>query len=119
MNSEQFVNAVKIVAQKGAANGVIGAIKSPPGRKPDANLAELSEWYNRLSDLEKQKVAAVVNVVADQAVYNVLLILDGVLAIEPAGQKGKLELIYDNGLKRELLNDMDRTSLSSLFKSIH
>jgi hypothetical protein len=53
---------------------------------------------------------------ADQATYNFLLVLDGLLAFEGGGEKGQLQLMYDDGKKRLSLSGHDTQELSGIYK---
>ena len=118
MNAEDFVKAIRTAVCNAAANGTVEILKHPPGRKPVAELTRLSDFYHRLSPEDRENVAGVADLVADQATYNFLLILDGLLAVEPVGAKGRLDLLYDDGVARTRLNDVNKDHLSSLFKQL-
>ena len=45
-----------------------------------------------------------------------LCVLDGLVAIEPAGPKGKIDVLYEKGGTQIRLNDENAEQLSSLFK---
>jgi hypothetical protein len=117
MNTQTFVNGVRTAACEAAANGTLRIIERPPGRSPSGELISLSRWYNELNSDDREKLAKVVTLAANQATYSFLLILDGLLAIEPSGEKGSLELYYNDGKTRTQLNDQN-ANLSSLFKAL-
>ena len=117
MNSEAFVKAIKKAVCETAADGTIKLLQRPPGRRPDAQLVALSDWYLGLSSLDRANVAKAVGMAADQATYNFLSALDGLLAIEPMGPKGRLELFHRNGNEATLLNSDDEEELTILYKS--
>jgi len=116
MNAAEFVKAIRIIACDSVSKGVMEILHHPPGRTPQASLVRLSEWFHRVTDEEKQLVRNIIELAADQAVYNVLLALDGFLAITPAGQKGELELLVKEGANSVRLNDPAKEPLSALFK---
>jgi hypothetical protein len=116
MNTQEFVNAVRTAVYDAAAKGTVAVLKRPPGRRPDAEMLRLSDWYKRLNSEDRENLSRLVDMAASQTTYNFLLILDGLLAVEPAGTKGKLELFYDDGKTRTRLNDENANQLSFLFK---
>jgi len=116
MNSRQFVESIDEVVRKGTVRSSIQLLKHPSGRKPDPSLKMLSEWFLALSKDNQDKVQSIVDMTARHAAYSVLAILDGIAAIEPVGPKGNLELYYDDGTKRTLLNDKHLEELTVLFK---
>lgn len=117
MNANEFIKVVRIAVYSAAVNGTVDVLEHPPGRKPSEDIVELSRWYNGLSVEDRECVSRVAKISAGQAVYNFLLILDGLLAIESSSpKKGRLELLYNDGLKLIRLNDDNVCQLSSLFK---
>lgn len=118
MNAQEFVNAIKLVAGQGAAIAVLQAFKKPPGRKPEPTLAKLSEWFNRLSAEDKASLETALEYATNHAAYSVLAVLDGLMAVEPTGPKGKLLLFYQKDQRRALINDPDSEELTVLFKQI-
>jgi len=116
MNREDFVHAVKMVVYKGAAKGTIDLLTKPPGKRPALELQKLGQWFQSLRPEDRNAVIQVADLAANQATYNFLLILDGLLAVEGSGAKGQLELIYDDGKMRLSLNGKGAEELSMLFK---
>jgi hypothetical protein len=94
MNSQEFVDLLKIVVRDGAASEELSVLRAPPGRRPPSELLERSAWYNSLQDDQKRILSSIILDVADRAVFGVLCVLDGVRAIESASDKGRLELSY-------------------------
>lgn len=117
MTSEAFVTAIRSAVYKTAAKGTMEVLEHPPGRRPDAELVRLNQWYRALSPSDRENVTKAVDMAADQATYNFLSVLDGLMAIEPVGTKGRLHLFHDDGKTRTLLNDEDAEQLTMLFKS--
>jgi len=118
MTNVEFVEAVKLVAARASSRGTIEALVRPPGRKPDPDLVELSQWFGELDERGRHAVARVADLVSDQAVYNTLLVLDGLLAVEGRGEKGHFELIHVKDETRTLLNSPDDESLSGIYKDV-
>jgi hypothetical protein len=116
MNSETFVDAIKVAVCEAAAKGMMDILERPPGRHPDPELVRLSEWYHSLAPADRNRLGRVVDLSTKQATYNFLLVLDGLVAVEPAGPKGRLQLSYDEGKTRAQLNNENDIELSSLFK---
>lgn len=118
MNAAEFVAALKTAASEAAANGTLEVLRRPPGRRPDPSLVGVSEWFVGLSPEDQRGVAAAIDLTARQALYNVLLVLDGLLTLEPYGDKGELRLTFDDGSSQQLLNDPDGEELTVLFKEL-
>jgi hypothetical protein len=115
MNQKEFVLALKIVACDKASMGVLNTIRNPPEKSPDASLVKLSNWFNRLVLDEKVMVEEIVNLATKQAVYNVLLVLDGLLSVSPKGQLVEFELLARDSVGCETLNDPEKEALTDLF----
>lgn len=116
MDAEGFVTNLRLAAEHHVATSLLRTIEQPPGRQPESRILELSAWFVDQGARERQMLAKSLALAAEQATYNVLLVLDGLLAIEPQGDKGKLELFYvDTAGHRTQLNDPSGVALSALF----
>lgn len=113
MDTQQFVDLLRIVVRDGAASEELSVLQSPPGRQPSADLQERSRWYDSLQDDQKKILSSIILDVADRTVFGFLCVLDGVRAIEDGPDKGHLELRYvkDNSTllnppEGEMLHDL-------------
>jgi hypothetical protein len=68
------------------------------------SLASLVDWFKRLSAPDQAKVTELWSLAAENAVFGVLRVLDGVRAIESQSDKGTLELYYVTRNERIILN---------------
>jgi hypothetical protein len=116
MDAREFVSNLRLAVQQTAARSILSTLERPPGRKPEARLVQLSQWFNDLDVLDREMVAEAVALAAEQTTYNVLLVLDGSLAIVSAQDQGQLELFYVDAEGRTRLNDPDGEELTALFK---
>ena len=116
MNARTFVRAIRESVYKNVASAVTDALESPPGRRPDAEIVRLSEWFHALAPSDRANVTRVADMAADLTIYNFLLVLDGHRAIEPVGPKGRLELFHRDEEGLTLLNDEEGDELTSLYK---
>ena len=109
MTPERFVSVVAEVVRDGAANCVLANVAQPPGRGPKRDLVAASEWFDRLGDQDRDFVARLCRETADAATFQFLCVLDGVVAIEEAGEKGTLVLQYvaPDGETRVLNDEQD------------
>lgn len=116
MNSQEFVLALKVVACDSALKGIMETIRNPPGRNPDPALRSISKWFNNLPPDDRNMVKNTVDLAMNQAVYNVLLVIDGLLAVSPTGREVRFELLSKEGSDCKMLNDPAEDLLSHLFK---
>lgn len=93
MDAKNFINILKTEVRDAAVEDTISTLESPPGRKPVKEILELSEFYNQQTSEGKQLINKIMKHVADDAVFGMLCIIDGVRAIED-GNKGNLVLSY-------------------------
>jgi hypothetical protein len=70
MTSEQFIVAIREVAERAAVRGVLNLLEAPPGRKPDSTLVALSRWFGALDDHDREQVKQILMMGADQTLYN-------------------------------------------------
>lgn len=115
MNRECFVDAVRIAVQDAVVTGTISMLSRPPGRKPMADVVALSEWYKALPSPDRQKLERVIEMTAKTTVFQLLCVLDGVVAIEDRPDKGTLDLRYRRGDMDISLNDAAGALLHELF----
>jgi hypothetical protein len=118
MNGTDFVNAVKIAVQSGAQKGVVASLENPPGKRPDPELLSMSNWYKSLPAEDQTRIHHLVGMATRQTVYNFLLVLDGLLAIENTERKGEVLLQYEEDGRRIRLNDPRSEFLSTVFKNL-
>jgi hypothetical protein len=111
MNSDQFVEAINAAVCHPAINGVLATIASPPGRKPQRDLAELSSWYNGLADDGKNQVRVLVRRAVHQAIFDIMAVLDGAKVIDD--EHTDLYLRTGDGT---LINDPAANELHALFQ---
>ena len=62
MNNVEFIDAIKIVVKNNATDDLKQLLENPPGRSPDKNLVDLSNWYNDLSSIDKTNLIRTVEV---------------------------------------------------------
>jgi hypothetical protein len=97
MTPEQFVDAVRDTVQTRAVDAGLSALERPPGRRPSPHLVEVSTWYRQLSAQDKSRVRGVATLVARQAVFGFLTVLDGARVIDNGPEKGEFRLLYRKG----------------------
>jgi hypothetical protein len=85
LTTDQLIDGLKLAVHRTAIDSVVDVVNSPPGRRPRAELVELSEWYKSLDDYGREQVNEVVRLTADFAVLCMLAVLDGSLAISNEG----------------------------------
>ncbi len=116
MNSEQFVEAIKLYVRDSAVRDTVDTLSKPPGRKPSPRLVNQSKWYNNLSESDKSMVGEVIEEAIDAALFGMLAALDSVRAIDD--RKGTFQLFYVGQEKTVLLNDMEEESLHDIYNHL-
>ena len=116
MTPSEFVKAIQKVIGEGTPTSTIEAIKSPPGRRPDSELLELSSWYLSLPVEHQSQINKLIRWTCDLAAFQFLCVIDGVVAIEDIGDKGHLELTYIKDDQRLILNEPESDFLHDLYK---
>lgn len=99
MDSEKFIDVLNIVVKDAAVEDVVSLLKSSPGKKPSKELVDLSNFYNSQSDGIKEFINKIIKRTADDTLFGVLCVIDGVRAIEDSKCKGELVLTYYKGNK--------------------
>ncbi|MEI7728026.1 MAG: hypothetical protein WCO56_00525 [Verrucomicrobiota bacterium] len=116
MNASEFVAALRSEVQDSAAEETIALLQHPPGKKPAPALVALSQWFNTLSETDRQRVRETVSLAAHQAVFGFLAVLDGVRVIEDGSDRGTLELHYVKAEQLVLLNAPSGPLLHDIFQ---
>ena len=102
MEPREFVDAVYAAVYRTAINGVVRLLVQPPGRRPRQDIADLSAWYNELSERDRDGVQEVVRLAVDQAVFGMLAALDGSRSLgtdaELSLRVGDVDLTADHDL---------------------
>jgi hypothetical protein len=114
MTPEEFVNALRDVVLARAVDSTLSAIERPPGRRPRRELVEANAWYQGLSDEDRKRLHTVASMVAHQAVFGVLAVLDGARVVESTPDKGSFKLTFQKGGKDWDLNPSDGVPLHDL-----
>lgn len=118
MTATEFVEKIRQVVYNSTVAGCLSLMQKPPGRKPSPQLAVLSQWFNQLSEADRAKVRAVIELATRQSVFGMLAVLDGVRQVEDTESKGTLELRYLKDRQSQRLNDPNSEPLHDLFNQI-
>jgi hypothetical protein len=117
MTRDRFVDALKLETSDAAVAGTLAWLKKPAGRQPAHRKIELSTWFNNLSDSDRHRVEQIARESAELAVFSFLSLLDGMSFVDEEEEKGKLELFYERGFERLLLNDPNAEYLHDIYNS--
>jgi hypothetical protein len=118
MDQTTFVEIIREVVIEGAISSVEELITNPPGRPPQKEVLNLSNWFKALSVDDKKMVRNIIEHSANSAVFGFLCVLDGVRAIEDSEDKGKLLLYFEKKEVRVLLNDFDKEFLHDIYNAV-
>jgi hypothetical protein len=90
MNSEQFVEAVKLYVRDSAVQSQLNLLLDPPGRRPPESLKRQSEWFRGLSPEDQEMVKGVISHAVHAGIFHLFCVFDGVSVIDD--EKGTFEL---------------------------
>lgn len=115
MTPQAFILALrKQVADSTASE--INYYRNPPSKNPPEHLNRFSQWFNRLSEADKEIVAELVSYAKEGELFSLLTYFDHLAFL--AGQRGKFELFHvDEGGNRTRLNEPDRELLTDIFNN--
>jgi hypothetical protein len=88
----------------GSVHAIVANLLRPPGRKPDRQVVELSEWYLALDENDREMVRRILAEVAHAAVFEVFAVLDGAARIDRDETPCEFELWYSGQHGRTKLN---------------
>lgn len=105
MNAQEFVDAVRAVVVESTAPDLVALLRRPPGRKPAAEIVELSAWFNGLSEHDKVMAEKAMNLAVRHAVFGVFAVLDGSTAVQTSWSPGDhFELSHVQDGQRETIS---------------
>jgi hypothetical protein len=114
MDREMFVSGVRTVVHAGGVR-VASSILSDPPKVPTPEQVALSNWYKKLSLVDKDNVLKVAALAADCTLFKFFCVLDGVAFVENSHEKGEFELFFVKKGQRTRLNGPGGEELHNLF----
>jgi len=105
MSPQEFVDSLREIVVHASVTDTMRVVAAPPGRKPAAQVADLNAWFKRLDQSDRDRIEELLAMVAHQAVFGFLAILDGARQIEETvGPKGFFELRFVKNGKENFLS---------------
>jgi hypothetical protein len=80
VDADDFIEGVRVQPYQAAIDAAMSQLARPIGSRADR--VELAAWFNRLAAEDKDRVAGVVRLAADGAVFHMMAVLDGVKVID-------------------------------------
>lgn len=118
MTPSEFVAVMKLVAYDGSIKTCMSVLAPPPEERPSPRWAALSQWFNQLPDVDRDRVREVVEMAAHICVFQWFAVLDGVVQINAPGTRGTLELRHTREGQSEILNPPLGEMLHDLFHDL-
>lgn len=112
MNSQEFVSALKKYVGEVAVQSVLKNLELPPGRKPRAELLEMSRWFLALPSDDQAMVMRVVEEAVRNTIFGMLAVLDGAGKINDSS--GEFILHHKGVAGDSILNGPQGPSLHEL-----
>src|SRR5438445_10161900 len=82
MTPEEFVAAIERAVLNPAVEETVRQLAEPSGRAPSEGALRLHDWYAKLDEEGKARVAEAVREAARSAVFGFLCVLDGVRPVD-------------------------------------
>jgi hypothetical protein len=115
MNAQDFVDAIRKVVVDATGPSIVTILRRPPGRKPAAELIELSHWYNGLSDDDRTMIDRLLGLTVRHSVFGVFEVLDSALKVDPsAAPSDYFELRHVHGGGAEVISGPQGAPLHEL-----
>lgn len=114
MDSEEFVDLIRLYVADVAVKNVIKRLERPPGRSKPKKTMDRSNWYASLDANDKEFVDSLIVEAVEEAVFGFFVVLDGDKVIDNDG--GRFELTYISD-RRVLLNDVEKICLHDIFNA--
>ena len=84
MKAQEFVDAIQKVVLDATGAGIVSILLRPPGRRPAAEIMELSRWFNGLSRQDKSMIERLLRVAVRHSIFGLFEVLDGSLKVDPS-----------------------------------
>lgn len=107
MNASEFVKIARLHACGSAVEDTISVLRDPPGRRPSSDLVRESHWFNALDGSGKTMVEDIIRRSAENAIFGLFCILDGVRVVEDTEDKGDFELRFIKNGVSEVISPSD------------
>ncbi|NQZ33724.1 MAG: hypothetical protein HRU06_20850 [Oceanospirillaceae bacterium] len=114
MDKVEFTKIIKEIVSQSAIEGTLENLYDPPGRNPDQQLKEQSEWFKALDPNDREMVSKVISEAVHESVFGFLCVLDGVRTISDAGESNDLNLSIGN----VRLNETSGELLHDIYKNV-
>lgn len=113
---EEFVHVIFRDVFQAAERNVFTALADPPGRAPRERLVAMHEWFENLTEPDRDMLREVVRYAADHAVFGFLCILDSVMPVS-SGYRETLRLkVRSDSVERDLAPE--GVELHTLFRGM-
>jgi len=100
MTPDDFINGLKTRVEGDGVKSILSGLENPPGRSPNPQMVELSDWYLSQKAEDKEKIEAIIVDSVRATLFGVLCSIDGVRKI--SDDKGWLELNYVSDIDGEV-----------------
>ncbi len=118
MNLDSFARAVRQYIHDPTVESEYRSLLNPPGRAPRQSHIELSNWFNALSQEDRDYAMKLVERGSHAAIFGVFCALDGARQIADFKDNGKLKLVYEDSNGETILADSSNsTDLHGAFQA--
>ena len=118
MNTEQFINGIKISLKDNKKERFLNHFENLPGRNPHKKDILISEGIKKLDTESRKLLGNVIDEAIDSTIFSFLCILDHVRTIEDSEDKTTFELYAVKNGERVLINDPNKEELHNLYNSL-
>jgi hypothetical protein len=118
LDPDRFVQLIVDHVRAPAIEGSVEIFRDPPGRRPAAELVELSRWFTGLTSDDQAFLVRAMTTAVDNALFGVMAMLDGVRSINPrqgTNQRLVLHAELEDGRSRQLNIEGEDDELHDLY----
>jgi len=114
MDSESFIDLIRIHVADATVLNVVERLRNPVGRKVSVEIRDRSNWYKSLDDKSRKHVDSLIAESVCDALFGLFVVLDGGRVIDESG--GHFELSHTSS-RRVILTDSDTNPLADIFRA--
>ena len=116
MDKRSFINNVKSFVRDTAVEDTYENAIDPPGKTPTEIEKAIAKWVNKLSTREKEYVQFLIKAAADEALFGIFCVIDGVRSV--TDEDGDFILQFKTNKASNILNDIKDEYLHDIFNEV-
>jgi hypothetical protein len=117
MNSYEFVGGLKNYVYEHAAPNAIESLDRPD-KDDSADFLRAADWVKSLAPPDRVHLLRAMKLAAEDAIFGMLCVLDGVRVVENSSDKSQFALLAIRNLEIDVITDVRGELLHDIFRGM-